>query len=95
MVHWAMLLARAISHVADEIRIHDFTVSIRETLFACELLRGTSLLEGVRSAVGVGIAFFTLAVDACWVAGQGAVTICCAFKTVEFEWVTSGERPGI
>jgi hypothetical protein len=69
MIHWAMLLARAISHVADEIRIHNFTVSIRETLLACELLRGTSLLEGVRSAVGVGIAFFTLAVDACWVAG--------------------------
>jgi hypothetical protein len=69
MVHWAMLLARAISHIADEIRIHDLTVSIRETLFACELLRGTSLLEGVRSAVGVGIAFFTLAVDACWETG--------------------------
>jgi hypothetical protein len=93
MVHWAMLLARAISHIADEIRIHNFTVSIREALFAGQFLRGTSLLEGVRSAVGVVIAFFTLAVDACWVAGQGAVTVCCAFETVEFEWVTSGERP--
>jgi hypothetical protein len=93
MVHWAMLLARAISHIADEIRIHDLTVSIREALFACKFFWGTSLLEGVRSAVGVGIAFFTLAVDTCWVAGQGAVTVCCAFETVGFEWVTSGERP--
>jgi len=75
MIHWAMLLTCPIPHVADEIRIDNFTVSVRQTLSTCELFRGTSCLEGIRAAVRVIIAFFTLAVDTSWIACQRTVIV--------------------
>lgn len=79
MIHWAMLLTRTVPHVADEIRIHNFTVSVRQTLSACELFRGASLLKWVGAAISVIVAFFTLAVDTRWEACQRTVTVSYTF----------------
>ena len=76
MIHWAMLLTRTVPHVADEIRIDNFTVSVRQTLSASELFRRASLLKWVGAAISVVFAFFTLAVDTSWIACQRAVTVC-------------------
>jgi hypothetical protein len=82
MVHWAMLLTRPVSHVADEIRIHNFTVSIRQALSTCELFWVASRLERIRAAIRVVVAFFTLSVNAGWKACECAITVSFTLKAV-------------
>jgi hypothetical protein len=79
MIHWAMLLTCPVPHVADEIRIDNFTVSVRQTLSASELFRRASLLKWVGAAISVVVTFFTLAVDTRWIACQRTVTVSYTF----------------